>query len=46
MHGPVTLIFNKGVTSSGGSITMDRREMPLNAHVQDITVTDEGPVWK
>jgi hypothetical protein len=46
MHGPVTLIFNKGATSSGGSITMDRREMPLNAHVQDITVTDEGPVWK
>jgi hypothetical protein len=45
-HGPVRLIFNKGMTSSGGGITIGGREMSLTARVQDITVTDEGPVWK
>jgi hypothetical protein len=43
---PVTLIFNKGMTSSGGSITVGGREIPLYPHVQDVAVTDEGPVWK
>jgi len=43
---PVTLVFQKGKASTGGIIVIDRERHLLSTQVQEITVTDAGPVWK
>jgi len=43
---PVTIVFKKGKTSSGGDITFGQRRFPLSPRIQEITVTDNGPVWE
>jgi hypothetical protein len=40
------LIVNKGVTSSGGTITAAGATKALATAVQGVTITDSGPVWK
>ncbi len=41
-----TLVFGKGMGSTGGTITTDRcASHPLADYVQQIAVTDNGPVW-
>jgi len=39
------IVFVKGVTSSGGSITIGGLNSPFRSDVQSMTVTDSGPVW-
>jgi hypothetical protein len=41
----VTVRFEKGMTSSGGSIRIDGTETPFRADVQTMSVTGDGPVW-
>lgn len=41
-----SLVVNKGVTSSGGTITAAGSTKVLATAVQGMTVTDSGPVWK
>ncbi len=43
--GTVTLVLNKGMISSGGSITIGGATTPLNNGVQSIGITENGPVW-
>ena len=47
--GSARVIFNKGMTSSGGSFGYALSGSPslsnLSASVQSITITDSGPVW-
>ena len=43
--GTITLVLNKGMISSGGSITVGGVTTQLNNAVQSIVVTDNGPVW-
>lgn len=44
-RGTVTITLNKGMTSSGGTITVGGQTYNLNNAVQSISVTDSGPVW-
>jgi hypothetical protein len=39
--GGTTVVFNKGMTSSGGTVN----GQPLRAEVQAVTLTESGPVW-
>lgn len=40
-----SITFNKGATSSGGSITLNGTTTNFTSSVEPITVTDAGPVW-
>jgi hypothetical protein len=41
-----TLVFQKGMVSTGGTIATDRcASHPLATYVQQIAVTDNGPIW-
>jgi len=39
------IIFNKGMTSSGGSITLNGQTTNLYGSVEGISITNSGPVW-
>jgi hypothetical protein len=41
-----SLVFEKGVTSSGGSVTVAGTTKNLRSDVQTVTVTDSGPYWQ
>jgi hypothetical protein len=41
-----SLVINKGIASSGGTITASGSTRALAAGVQGMTITDSGPVWK
>jgi len=41
----VVIVFQKGITSSGGSITIAGSSSQFRSDVQGMTVTDSGPVW-
>jgi hypothetical protein len=41
-----SLVVNKGVTSSGGTITAAGSTKSLATAVQGMTITDSGPVWQ
>ena len=41
-----SLLINKGITSSGGTITAAGSTRALATAVQGMTITDSGPVWK
>jgi hypothetical protein len=38
--------FNKGMSSAGGSVTVNGATTNLRADVQSMTITDNGPVWQ
>jgi hypothetical protein len=40
-----SITFQKGMTSTGGSITVDGVQTPFRANVQTMSVTAAGPVW-
>jgi hypothetical protein len=42
----VAIVFQKGMTSSGGSITIAGSNSQFRSDVQNMTVTDSGPVWQ
>ena len=41
-----SITFQKGMTSSGGSITVDGVTTPFRNNVQAMTVSAAGPVWE
>jgi len=41
----VSVVFQLGMTSSGGSIVIDGTATPFRADVEPITVSDSGPFW-
>jgi hypothetical protein len=41
-----SITFQKGMTSTGGSITVDGETTPFRADVQEMTVTADGPAWE
>ncbi|MBL9015794.1 MAG: heparinase II/III family protein [Myxococcales bacterium] len=43
--GTTTISFAKGMTSTGGSITLDGTTTPFRADVQTMSVSASGPVW-
>jgi hypothetical protein len=45
LDGSHSVVFQKGMTSSGGSVTVGTTTTPLRADVQTLTVTDAGPAW-
>lgn len=45
LDGSTSITFQKGMTSSGGSIRIGGNERPLRADVQTMSVTSDGPVW-
>lgn len=40
-----SIVFQKGMTSSGGSITIGGATTPFRADVQSMSVTGAGPAW-
>ena len=46
LDGNDSLVINKGITSSGGTITAGGSTNALATTVQGMTITDSGPVWK
>jgi hypothetical protein len=40
-----SITFDKGMTSSGGSITVRGQTTRFRADVQSMSVTDDGPLW-
>jgi hypothetical protein len=46
LNGATSLRFEKGMASSGGVITLGETTRPLAAGVQEMVVTDQGPVWR
>jgi hypothetical protein len=38
--------LNKGMTSAGGSVTINGATINLRANAQAMTITDNGPVWQ
>jgi hypothetical protein len=44
-RGTATITLQKGMTSSGGSVTAEGRTSNLFDGMQDMSVTDSGPVW-
>jgi hypothetical protein len=38
--------INKGMTSAGGSVTINGATINLRANAQTMTITDNGPVWQ
>ena len=46
VRGSATIVFEKGMTSQGGSIAIgSAAAVPLNDYVQGIRVDDDGPHW-
>jgi hypothetical protein len=45
LNGSNSITFQKGPTSSGGSVTVNGTTSSLRAGVQSFTVTDAGPAW-
>lgn len=45
LDGSNLITFQKGMASSGGTITTAGSTRPLRADVQTMSVTDDGPVW-
>jgi hypothetical protein len=41
-----SVTLNKGMTSAGGSVTINGTTTNLRADVQSMTISDNGPVWK
>jgi len=46
IDGNNSLVINKGITSSGGTITASGSTKALATAVQGMTITDNGPVWQ
>lgn len=46
LDGTTSITFQKGMTSSGGSITIGAVVTPLRANVQNMAVTGDGPAWE
>lgn len=46
LDGSTSITFQKGMTSSGGSIRVGGSEVPFRAGVQTMSVTGDGPVWE
>jgi hypothetical protein len=46
LNASTSITFQKGMTSSGGSITIGAVVTPLRADVQSMTVTADGPAWE
>jgi len=46
LDGTHSLVFNKGMTSTGGSITIGGSTTSLRTTVQPISYTDDGPIWQ
>ena len=47
LRGNASIVLNKGMSSVGGSISIDGSEaVPLRESVQAISVTSERPVWE
>jgi hypothetical protein len=46
LNGTTSIVFAKGMVSSGGSITTDGATTPFRTTVQPISVTDAGPAWQ
>lgn len=45
LNGTVMITFQKGASSSGGSITISGTTTPFRNDVQQLTVTTAGPAW-
>jgi hypothetical protein len=45
LDGTHSLVFNKGMNSSGGSITISGNTTNFRTDVQPISYGDSGPVW-
>jgi PKD repeat protein len=45
LDGTHSITFNKGMTSSGGSVTFNGTTTLLRTGVQSMTVSDAGPTW-
>jgi hypothetical protein len=45
VDGSNSLVLNKGIASSGGSITAEGVASNLSTTVHPMTITDNGPVW-
>ena len=46
LDGSSRITFEKGLASSGGSITLGSATTPFRSGVQTMVVTDNGPVWQ
>jgi hypothetical protein len=46
LDGSSSIRFDKGITSSGGSITLGGTMTRFRTTVQTMRVTDAGPVWQ
>jgi hypothetical protein len=46
LDGSDSLVINKGITSSGGTIKAAGSTKALATTVQSMTITDSGPVWQ
>ena len=46
LDGNDSLVINKGIKSSGGTIKAAGSTKPLTTAVQGMTITDSGPVWQ
>ena len=46
LDGSTSITFQKGMTSTGGAITIGAGVTPLRANVQSMSVTADGPAWE
>jgi len=46
LDGTTSITLQKGMTSSGGSVTIGGVTTPLRADVQSMSVTADGPAWE
>jgi len=46
IDGNHTATLNKGMSSAGGSVTINGVMQNLRADAQPMSITDSGPVWK
>lgn len=46
LDGSTSVTFQKGMASSGGSVTISGATVPLRSGVQPMVVTDSGPAWQ
>lgn len=46
LDGTTSITFQKGLTSTGGSVTIGATVTPLRANVQSMSVTGDGPAWE
>ena len=45
LDGTHSILLNKGMTSTGGSITLSGATTAFTSSVQNMSITDDGPVW-